>query len=140
MRPQAGATLLEIMVAMVILALLASGVFGALVFSRRTMTSSSARLLALSYAEQVAEELRTEIGSNSLNVAHPARDLPGGNLMSSLSSPTRTYTIRNGKFDAAGAIVWEPGLDARGQPINDTNYDFKEVRVNVTWQQPNSGG
>ena len=134
------------MVAMTILALLASGVFGAFVFSRRTMTASSARLLALSYAEQVAEELRTEIGSNSLNVAHPARNLPSGHLMSSLTTPTRTYTIRNGKFlrtdppgpQKPGDIIWEPAVDDTGVPVSDTNYDFKEVRVNVNWTQPTS--
>lgn len=123
---------------MTILALLSSGVFGAFVFSRRTMTASSARLLALSYAEQVAEELRTEIGAASLNAGvNQPRALPGGNPMVPLS-PTRTYTIRNGKFDAAGNVVWEPGVDAQGNPINNTNYDFKEVRINVQWTQPSS--
>ena len=67
------------------------------------------------------------------------RALPPDSLLGPLN-PVRTYTIRNGKFGPAGSIVWEPGTDSQGRPVNDTNYDVKEVRTHVQWTQPTAGG
>ncbi len=142
-RPSArGFTLLEIIIAMTILGIIASGVFSAFVFGRRVTTSSQSRLLALELVQQTTEQLRAAIPTG---IALDGLRLPAGTYTSANPPPTgqtylpalavtdafllrmgvvRQYTVRNGRFNGAGVIIWN-GTDAV--------YDIKEVKVKVVW-------
>lgn len=56
-----GVTLLEILMAMVVMALITSGIFTAFVFGRRVSWRTEGELLAQHYTAQVAEELRLAV-------------------------------------------------------------------------------
>jgi len=139
-----GTTLLEILVAMTILAILVSGVFGAFVFGQRVAASSSGRLVALKFAQQTVEELRGAGGTARLTGGtHTEPDFAAVAAGTPLApfNPVRQYVVRNGKFNTTtGQVVWSvPGQvvnDEQGKPINDTNYHLKEVRVHVDWTPP----
>lgn|SRR3989338_769720 len=131
-RASKGATLIEVLIAMTIMGILASGVFGAFVYSQRITTSTEARLMALELTQQTAEELRAAIGeefrggASALTVGvHTVADGMGA---LDRFSPVRTYTVRNGKFQPDGTIDWATATDA--------DYDIKEVRVKVEWTPP----
>lgn len=143
-RHERGTTLLEILIAMTILGILAAGIFGAFVFSRRVSASSSGRLIATEFAQQTAEHLRGSGGTAALTAGNHTQALPAGNPLQPFAG-TRTYRVRNGKFNpTTGAVTWSPNAqgqvqnDADGRPINDTNYDLKEVRILVHWDPPAS--
>jgi len=58
-------TLLEILVAMVVLGLVASGIFAAFVFGRRVSFRSESELMGANWLQAVAEQLRLSVGGNS---------------------------------------------------------------------------
>ena len=64
-RGQAGVTLLEIIMAMLILALVTGGIFTAFVFGRRVNWRTEGELLAQNYTSQVAEDLRLAVSGAS---------------------------------------------------------------------------
>lgn len=146
MKGARGTTLLEILVAMTILGILVSGVFGAFVFGQRVAASSSGRLVALKFAQQTVEELRGAGGTARLTAGtHTDPDFAAVTAGTPLAPfhPVRQYVVRNGKFNATtGQLVWSPNAlgqvvnDEQGHPINDTNYNLKEVRARVDWTPP----
>lgn len=140
-RSSAGTTLLEIVVAMTILGILIAAIFGAFIFASRVTATTSGRLVAMGYAQQTAENLRSAVGTTSMSAgAHPVT-LPAGNPLASFN-PTQQYLVRNGKFKTDGTIAWSPDAaghvvnDEQGTPIDDTNYQLKEVTVQVQWTPP----
>lgn len=120
-------TLLEVLTATTILGFIAAGIFTAFVFGRRITTMSESRLVALGFAQQTAEELRLQIGSATLNAGTYTVALPANNPLAKFGG-TRTYTVRNGRFNPDGTIDWITATD--------TNYDIKEVTIRVTWTPP----
>lgn len=137
----AGTTLLEILVAMTILGILVAAIFSAFAFGQRVTAASGGRLVALGYARQQAESLRSAVGTAALSAGEHLVALPVKNPLAQFN-PTQKYLVRNGKFKADGTITWSPNTagqvqnDESGKPINDTNYDLKEVKVLVEWTPP----
>ena len=143
-----GVTLLEILVSMTILGLVAAGIMTAFVFSRRVTRATDFRAVATRYTQETAEDLRLAINQSLVNPHNNQLTLVMGTTNQSHALPgnsglptgaTRRYTVRTGKFNGTtGAIIWGPGNDELGNPINDTNghYDIKEVTVTVHWDPP----
>ena len=132
---QAGVTLLEIVMAMLILALVTGGIFTAFVFGRRVNWRTEGELLAQNYTSQVAEDLRLAI--NGASPATGLRLVPGVYV---------DDTLGNNPFSAPpGAQV---PRDGAGNPINPNPLNFPpEFRARYqtnpgtarTWTQHGDG-
>lgn len=151
-RAEAGMTLLEVLIAMFLLALLAAGVFSAFVFSKRTEVAAGLRAQATQTAQAFADELRlatlrSSIPADDLTYtliqngtpypltlkAGPARaidlhDPRWGDLLKPYH-PTLTYTVENGAFDPDGTIWWNTDWQSPPQAITDATAQIKRV----TW-------
>lgn len=145
----AGVTLLEIVVAMTILALIAGGTLGAFVFGRQVMQRSNVRADAVRYAQQTLEELRLAVRLATppgLSYTHPddpalarpdkvpnlragtnkLHELPEG-VFKKRFQGTRTYTVEHGRFQPDGTIQWTG---------TDDDHDITKVTVTVQHVTP----
>ena len=100
-----GATLLEILISMVVIALVAAGILNAFTFSRRMGARAGTELSGETYAQQISEELRRAVGGNlpsglTLN--------PGVYVDTNMTDPPPA-AIRLGDPDGNGPL--QPPLD-----------------------------
>ncbi|MBI3333285.1 MAG: prepilin-type N-terminal cleavage/methylation domain-containing protein [Candidatus Omnitrophica bacterium] len=161
----AGLTLLEILLAMLILALVTGGIFTAFVFGRRTGYRSESELIAAASIQGVAEELRLAVSGDSPTgltlspglyvdeymVAPPA----GANTLAALDMPPdwrAKYQTNAGRTpaptmadhgDGRMAVVEElSDLDGDGLAGIDFNgdgeADLRRVRVRLRWTTPSA--
>ena len=125
MSHERGLTLLEVMVALVILGLVGLGFLELFHQSHRVVADSRQWLAAVVYAEDGMEEVKLQ-GITNLP---PAEDLPGGFRRQIAASPWRaglaavTVTVSlpgGGSFDLQRLVQLEPTI-ARGTPSEGTD-------------------
>ncbi|MBI4314066.1 MAG: prepilin-type N-terminal cleavage/methylation domain-containing protein [Candidatus Omnitrophica bacterium] len=136
--PEKGMTLLEVLVAMVLVALIGLGTFTAFVFGRRAATDSNYRVMASKAAQETAEELRRAIRPD-LGVGLPVdltdgsnKDypLPAGSPLAKAGGG-RKYTVVHGKFNPDGTIRWDPNIADDSDGISDADHDISRVDITV---------
>ena len=164
----AGATLLEILVAMLVIGLVATGIITAFIFSRRMTWRSGTELSSSGLVTETAEALRGAVGgalANGLSLApgvyadqnmqnRPAGATPiaGLNLPADFQARFQTDPGTGGSTVAAAnhgdgrLVVVEEGadLDGDGQTGLDVSapadgvVDLRRVRVRLKWTSPTS--
>ncbi len=114
-----GFTLVEVMVSVVILALLASGLFSVFVSTRHLVARSKRRLVAMEIARQEIElnkrHIRADRWDNSSFPLFPAN----GGWRPCASASYADYTIA-----------------CRVDPPDDPNATYRKVTVRVSWDEP----
>ena len=105
LRLQRGATLIEVLVTMLIVAVGLFGVAGLQLASVKFQQTSTLRSQALIQADFITEKMRV---NNSL---FRAANLPAAAL-----APEQAYLAPN-EYDAAGALPADPGCGLNGQPV-----------------------
>jgi prepilin-type N-terminal cleavage/methylation domain-containing protein len=111
-----GFTLVEIIVAMVVLALLSTGLFSVFVSSRYIVRRSRSRLVALEVAKNVIENKRQYIRANTWYLGNASDPL---NPTGAWSAPdTTTYPPYSVRFKI------DPG---------PSNTDYRKISVQVQW-------
>ena len=114
----AGVTLLEIVMAMLILALVTGGIFTAFVFSRRVNWRTEGELLAQNYSAQVAEDLRLAVAGASPSGLR----LAAGVWVDDKLANAGAFAGQNPPFiPPPGADV---PRDGAGNPINPNPLNF----------------
>jgi len=165
-RTIAGTTLLEILVAMLVIGLVATGIVTSFIFSRRVTWRSGTELSSSSLVTEVAENLRGAIGGNlpnglsltpgvyvDQNMQNPpaaAIAIAGLNLPADfqrfLTSPgvTGATVAAANHGDGRMVIVENAGEDRDGDGQGGISFDggattaLRRVRVRIKWTSPNT--
>lgn len=151
-----GATLLEILIAMLIVALVAGGILSAFVFSRRVTLRSGAEMTVDTLAQEVAEDLRLAVAGNTPNLNIPlaegiyiGTDYVGDPPANSTALATLNFPPQLARFlredgDGRMVIIEEnndlDGDGFAGQDLDgDGTVDLRRVRVEVNFTTPSAG-
>ena len=130
---QCSFTLVEIMVAAVIMVIVASGIVTTVLYAKSLVTKEREQLIGLEFTYAVLEELlfATEFDDFNLSVSaadnpHLISDLPVNELFWSQASPLINYTVTNYQIDRGGPSV----------PATDPLFvaEAKRIDVTLTWQ------
>lgn len=164
-RATAGATLVETIVAMVVIGLVAAGILSAFVFSRRLTHRSGGELSTMGFVEEISEQLRAApvngltlnpgvyVDTNMLSTARP----PGAGTLAALDLPAAfqlRYQTNQGRTPAATwadhadgrVLVVEGATDLDGDGLvgidlsnpADGVIDLRRVRVKVRFTTPST--
>jgi len=163
---EAGVTLLEIIIAMLLITMVATGIMAAFVFGRRVTLRSGAEMTFDALATQVAEDLRLATAGNSPNLNIPLAEgiyhgtdvvngPPGATTIAALNFPAGMvrFLTRDGNgtlaavltdnCDGRFVIIEEvTDLDGDGVAGNDLSNpvdgvtDLRRVRVIVNFTTP----
>lgn len=128
-KTSSGFSLLEIVVAMLILSLIVAGTFGLFVTSHKFISEAGHRLQAIEYARMVAENLKiyvtADMGTN-LSSGTP----PGAGNVWSGTNPTAAPL----NFPSFGNII--PGATCNYSVSNNIpGPNMKQVAINVNWTE-----
>jgi len=132
-----GFSLMEILIAMIILMIAVGGVLLVFPTEKKAVTIANRKLIALSYANEVTEELKNAVGADTWPNAGDlgavvgvpnTRLLPAGKLRD-IFGGTRTYTVVE-NVDA------DPGFDSDGNGDPTDDIDYKKVEITVDWNEP----
>ena len=129
-RGKSGFTLLEIMVALVILTSAASGLFASFVAAQRYVSRSRNRLRAVNAGRMVLEDLRVYV--NQSNWDDEATNLlacPGGTYPCD-----KTYTLPPAEFPATPPWNWSAIYTV--SQIDVAGIQMRQVTVNIQWDEP----
>jgi len=131
-----GFTLVEIIVAVVILALISAGVFSVTLSSRKLINRSQRRHFANEVAQAVLENLRSYLGADQWdNTSLPitARDWEchyfsetGNNLVNTISSQ-----FGSSEFATKYGAQWCYKITAPGE-----GYEYRKAEVEIRWNEP----
>lgn len=115
-----GFTLLEVLVAMLILVIAAAGIFSVFTFTKRSTNIPGSQFQAMNLTRQTAEELRDQVrydyystGMGNLTEGTYSESVNIGNLPG-----TRTYIVSNYDLDGDGIA------------------ESRKVTVTVNWDEP----
>ncbi|MDD5292481.1 MAG: prepilin-type N-terminal cleavage/methylation domain-containing protein [Candidatus Omnitrophica bacterium] len=135
-----GFTLVEIIVAAVLLALISAGIFSVTLSSQKLINRSQRRHFANEVAQAVLENLRSYLGQDQWEINSPIaiRDwechsfsATGNNLINNITSQ-----FGSSEFATKYGAQWCYRITAGGD-----NYQYRKAEVNVTWtEQPTSSG
>ena len=161
----AGATLLEILMAMVVIGLVAAGILTAFVFGRRVTWRSGTELSGASLVNETADGLRAAISGGSgagltlvpgvyvdQNMTNPP---VGGSALAPLNFPadfqrfqtdagTSPSTINPATHGDGRLVVVEDLVDLDGDGLTGIDFngdgqaDIRRVRIRVKWTSPAS--
>lgn len=137
-------SLLEIVIAMLIIGLVVAGLFGLFVTSHGFIGNAGRRLQAIQYARRVAENLKVYVSASNTPPVNagtgPGAALDGGidkNPVALLGLPainipgatgtTCTYSV----IENADVNFWSGGVE-----IADGPTDLEAVTVTVQWNEP----
>lgn len=120
-----GFTLVEVIVALVIVLLTAAGIFASFITAKRYVLRSNHRIVALNFARQKTEDLRRLLGQNRWN-----QDLPAGLNPADWSS----YESLPGEFGAR----WLAKRRYKIEPVEDppgVPREYRRVTVEISWNE-----
>ena len=129
---QRGATLIEVLVTMLIVAVGLFGVAGLQLASAKFQQTSTLRSQALVQADFITEKMRV---NNSLFRA--------ANLPAALLAPEQAYLAPN-EYDAANLLPLDPGCGLNGQPVCTAalaaQRDLREWKLSLARDLPGGRG
>lgn len=134
-------TLVEVMVAMVIMATCVAGMYATFIAGRKAVSRSKRKLIAMNAARQVAESLKSSVRQDTYNTGYLACSNPSGIPCSSinpfaagqvLASQTFPSSLFNG---SAGYVVTNIQIDPNKADTPDNR--MRRVQISVTWDEPN---
>lgn len=123
-----GFTLVEVVVAMLILSTVAAGMLAVFVVGRRSIGLAGHSAQALEFAREWAERLKGNVGGHLWSPSDPDLDVGVDKSTPALTGDlanlegVRTYTVEN--IDADGDLTFEP------------EEEYKRATVTVTWTEP----
>ena len=124
-------TLMEVLVSAVILASVASGLFGTFIAVRRYINRANRRIIATNLARSVLEDLYKDVRADTWNSAFGALDAPSTgswkrsvDLSSTLGSPT--LTLDNNLYGGSNSYYQVRQIAGR---------NYREVQVFVEYPQ-----
>ena len=137
-----GFSLVEIIVASLLLALLATGIFSIAISSSRIIKRSSGRITAIEVAQTVLEDLRAYLGEgNWSNLTSPIYrrgwewhdfdDLDNTfveGISQKFGSSTFALSPQNG--------TWGYKIEDKDSPSSPIIGDYRKVQVQVNWTEP----
>lgn len=163
---EGGVTLLEIIIAMLLLGLVAAGVMGAFVFGRRVSVRSATELDAAAIQSQIVENLRQAVGGDSPGglrldpgiyvdtVMFGRGEAPGATPLAALNFPAAftRFQIEGNGSDAIpdGTVLWVEDWDDGVGPTEDLDLDgfagfdfngdgvtdLRRVHLRINWTSP----
>lgn len=138
----AGDTIVEVLIALVIIGTVLGGAFEISSLSLRTQLASSHRSQALQLAQTQLEELKAQVFTHpGYLTANPAlMTLPTICMTSSSTVSVQMTSPPNCKFDSDGTPISTVAGFGFTVSINDsaTTNHWSQIEVNVTWPADNS--
>ena len=126
-----GFTLLEVMLAMVILSSICAGMLGVFVIGKRTIGTSGHRVQAFDFCRQTIESLRGSVGITGNT------DLDAGTdkATDALTGPVKT--LGGVRHYSVWDVDLDPNVDSDGDGDFNNDADYKRVTVRVHgWTEP----
>ena len=124
-----GFTLLEIVIAMLILSLVVAGIFGMFTTSSKFIAEARHRLQAVNYARMVAEHLKVYVSADS--------SVPAGADTALTAGANKSFSLSGVTIAPSSAIPnttgQECGYTITNNPSGATG--LKETTVTVTWTE-----
>ncbi|MDP2938963.1 MAG: type II secretion system protein [Candidatus Omnitrophota bacterium] len=114
-------TLVEIVVAMVILSASVTGLFATFVSGRRIAERAKRRLIAINYARQIAESLKSAVRQDTYDTGDLGCGVFPCNQVSPIASPSGLFNPLN---------IY------RIENILVGSVNMRKVTIKVTWDEP----
>ena len=142
-----GFTLVEIIVAGLIISIAAAGTFSAYVIARQFSNKFHHKSVATNLAVAAADELRHGGAYEAIAIG-PGQDLtanaPTGwaEFAASVDNPTIVYDVDNVWLGDNGIeyTVYQDGIDAAALPAPlNSRLPFKKITVRITWDERQAG-
>ncbi|MBI3999972.1 MAG: type II secretion system protein [Candidatus Omnitrophica bacterium] len=124
-----GFTLIEIIVAMVIISLLGAGIFATVSFSKRVAVRAQQNTIAISHIESLLSELK-HMGAGELVATASVSDQPDGPLNCSGFKYCQEMNELGGRMVGRVVAKVENPFEDQG------TEDFKEIEVTAVWDDP----
>jgi prepilin-type N-terminal cleavage/methylation domain-containing protein len=137
-----GFTLVEVVVASILLAIVAAGIFSIIVSSKKIITSSSQRRVAIEVAETVLDNLRRYLGADQWdNDTSPIYTTGGWSSWYSLHDHTTELSIAvstvfdASDFDNIYQGGWRYRIDPQLTQCAGGECDYRKAEVEVNWTE-----
>lgn len=122
MKQNNGFTLLEVLIAALILVVAVAGIFSVFIFTKRSTNLPGSQFQALNFARQQAEDLRVD-------VIYPDYNADSGDLSTGYHGPE---SITIGSLPATRSYFVSNGPDSNGDGLPD----WRAVTVTINWNEP----
>lgn len=119
-----GFSLLEIVIAMLILGLVTAGLFGLFTTSYGFISKAGRRLQAVNYGREVLETLKIYVSANSATPVNAGSAFTNSNFSAIGLNASNTF----------GGISFSRSYNVTNDPLNATG--LRQVRVTVNWNEP----
>ena len=113
-----GFTLVEVMVAALILVIAVAGIFSVFTFTKRSVNLPGSQFQAMNLSRQEAEELRVAVDYATYDTGNLAPGTYTDTITSGSFSGTKTYVVTNVDLD------------------NDGINESRKVVITVNWDEP----
>lgn len=127
-----GFSLLEIVIAMLVMSLVVAGIYGLFITSHNFIGDAGRRLQAAQYARQILETLRVYVSANANFPANAGNAFTDGlHPLSDITNIGASYYMN---IHGIGLTVFNCNYNVTSNPQGATG--LKEVRLNVSWSNP----
>lgn len=127
-----GFTLLEIVIAMVILGLVAAGTFSLFVSSHQYISEAGHRLTAINYARQVAETLKVYVSAAASTPANANLVLANGTY----NNTTHFSRIGLANSYIRDGITYNLNYTVSNVSIGGNVSGLRAVNITASWSEP----
>jgi len=123
-----GFTLIEILIAFIIMAVATTGLFASFVAAKKYVSRSRHRLAAVNAARMILEDLRAYVDQSRWTDSSNLLTCPGG------GSCLGNYNL---PADYPVGTPWNWSANYTSIPVNVSTAQMRRVTVNIHWDEPN---
>lgn len=134
-----GFTLLEIIVAMLIISTLTAGILGSIIYADSIVREAALKIMAVNYARSALDKLNNYVAADYATLVTSFPDLATDNLIDPLSAgdhdSTTNLAICGLPAEYNGDLTYTV-IDRDIDAIANNGNEYKEVTVTVSWDKP----